>query len=113
MSQLMKYSLKMPFFGIFRPTSKFKMAAHYCCFEIFSKILHSCAQKTSNFQKNYRPKPFHEVHVLVPPLTLFFKFSIIFCQTCKRRDRLFTNKDSFDVTLFRPMAEYRTRTIYL
>ena len=56
MSQLMKYSLKMPFFGIFRPTSKFKMAAHYCCFGIFSKFLHRCAQKTLNFQKKYRPK---------------------------------------------------------
>ena len=34
------------------------MAAHYCCFGIFSKILHRCAQKTLNFQKKYRPKWF-------------------------------------------------------
>ena len=72
MSQFMKYSLKMPFFGIFHPTSKFKNGLPYCCFGIFSKFLHRCAQKTLNFQKKYRPKPFHEVHVLVPPLLWVF-----------------------------------------
>ena len=73
MPQSMRYSLKMPFFGIFRPTSKFKMAAHYCCFEIFSKFLHRCAQKALNFQKNYRPKWFlnlwEKIAIWSPPPT--------------------------------------------
>ena len=67
MSQSMKYSLKMAFFAIFRQFSKFQNGVPYCCFGIFSKFLHRCAQKSLNFQKIARPKRFYEVHILVPP----------------------------------------------
>ena len=71
-SQSMKYSLKMAFFATFHQFSKFQNGVPYCCFGIFSKFLHRCAQKSLNFQKIARPKRFYEVHILVPHLPLYF-----------------------------------------
>ena len=66
MSQSMKYSLKMAFFATFRQFSKFQNGVPYCCFGIFSKFLHRCAQKSLNFQKNTRPKPIFNIRKKVP-----------------------------------------------